>query len=550
MAAIDQAKAATGQPKVILIAHSMGGLVSRAYVESTGPLYQYRNDVAALFTFGSPHLGVPVDVITFLLNGVTLGSACKNYQPAVCDFSVLGMALFNQGHKKNDDVTYHAVSGDAPFFSRNAFGMMMDALIYGPDDGIVPSGNGTGLAGSLDRWTTDEVHGTVFGSRAYFIRDGGTSTSYTQCLKKVLVDGQSNCGSVSAAAAAPQAVPAALAQHTPLEYGTLLSGQTATRTLSLEGGPTLFASQWQTGTLAFSLVDPNGQTIDPAFAAANPGVVSYTVDASAATYYFPDATAGAWQLVLQAVSVPAGGAAYGTFAAFDSNVALAGDADKLWYTPGATATLTATLSGSPLSAAITATILRADGITDILPLSSVGGGQYQASYTVPAAPGYAEVRLVATGTTAGNLPFERGASLAFQISPNTFTLNNAYGDTPYPYPGLSLYQYLTVTVGIDAAVSGTAGLSADLVDGSGNFVAHGLTIQDVVTGTTTLALRFDGADIFASQRNGPYTLTNVLLTDETGVTLVTQQAEAVYTTAPYLYTDFATSRIYLPLILR
>jgi len=50
--------------------------------------------------------------------------------------------------------------------------------------------------------------------------------------------------------------------------------------------------------------------------------------------------------------------------------------------------------------------------------------------------------------------------------------------------------------------------------------------------------------------DGPYTLTNVLLTDESGATLVTQQALAVYTTAPYLYTDFAPNRIYLPLILR
>ena len=65
-----------------------------------------------------------------------------------------------------------------------------------------------------------------------------------------------------------------------------------------------------------------------------------------------------------------------------------------------------------------------------------------------------------------------------------------------------------------------------------------------------LPLRFNGTDIYASQRNGPYTLTNVLLTDESGATLVTQQAQAVYTTAPYLYTDFAPNRIYLPLILR
>ena len=81
-------------------------------------------------------------------------------------------------------------------------------------------------------------------------------------------------------------------------------------------------------------------------------------------------------------------------------------------------------------------------------------------------------------------------------------------------------------------------------------MAHALTIQDVVAGTLTLTLQFDSADIFASQRNGPYTLTNVLLTDESGATLVTQQAQDVYTTAPYLYTDFAPNRIYLPLILR
>jgi len=227
----------------------------------------------------------------------------------------------------------------------------------------------------------------------------------------------------------------------------------------------------------------------------------------------------------------------------ESPITLTVQTDRDWYIPGASLTITATLSGSPSSATVTATILQADGVTDTLPLSSIGGGQYQASYTVPAAPGYAEVRLVATGTTASSLSFERGTILAFQISPNTFTLTNNYGDS-LAAPDLN------VTVGINATVSGTVGLSADLVDGSGNFVAHALTIQDVAAGAATLTLRFDGASIFASQRNGPYTLTNVLLTDERGATMVTQQAQAVYTTAPYRYTDFATARIYLPLALR
>ena len=543
IAAIDIAKAANPGSKVILIAHSMGGLVARAYIENKN---LYRGDVAALFTFGSPHLGTPDDVIAFLLNGVSLGNACKNYQPAVCDFSVLGMMLFNMNHHQNNSVIYHAISGNAPLLTRSAIGMTMGVLIPGADDGIVPtdSGRATSL-GTFDRWTTDEVHGPGnnglfnFGPHTYFIRDGGNSTSYTECIYKVLVIGASNCGNVSTTAATQQSISMpTLAQHTSIEYGTLQSGQIATRNMSLEGGTTLFASQWQSGTLAFTLIDPNGQTINPAFATANPSVVTYSEDTTAATYYFPNPIAGTWKLVLQSVSVPAGGTTFSDFAAFDSNVAITGNLDKQWYTPGTTATITVALAGLPSSAAVTANILRSDNVTDALSLLSIGNGQYQASYIVPNVPGYAEVRLVATGTTASSLPFERGMSLVFQISPKTFSLKNIYTDTPLLYPGLSHYQYLNVTASINATISGKVGLSADLVDGNENFVAHGLTIQDVAAGTSILTLQFSGTDIFASQHNGPYTLTNILLTDESGTILVTQQAQSVYVTAPYLYTDF------------
>jgi hypothetical protein len=538
IAAIDEAKAATGKRKVILIAHSMGGLVARAYIE--GP--NYRNDVESLFTFGSPHHGVPADVIPFLLNGLTLGSTCADYQPAVCDFTVLGMWLFNNNHRKNNNVIYHLISGSAPFFSRNPLGMAMDALIRGSDDGIVPTGSGILLPGVNDSLETDEVHSHIFGQNTYFTRNSGSSKSYTECIKRVLVDGLPNCRTVSAAATLQQDISAILTQHTPLEYGRLLSGQTAIRNLSLEGGPTLFAAQWQDGKLAFMLIDPNGQTIDPAFANANPDVVTYTEDDDAATYLFHDATAGAWQMVLQAVNVP-DSAAFTTFASFDSNVTLAGSTDQQWYAPGAGAILMATLSGSPINAAVTATILRADGFIDTLPLSSVGDGQYQAVYSVPDAPGYAEVRLVATGTTADGLAFERGTSLAFQISPNTFTLADGYSD-------FRTDSGLNVTVDINATVNGAVGLSADLVDASGNFVAHALAIEDVNAGAATLTLQFDGATIFASQRNGPYILTNVLLTDERGASLVTQEAQEVYMTAPYQYVDFASSQLYLPMVTR
>ena len=50
---IDKALKETGQDKVILIAHSMGGLVAREYIQSSG----YENDVDSLIMLGTPNEG-------------------------------------------------------------------------------------------------------------------------------------------------------------------------------------------------------------------------------------------------------------------------------------------------------------------------------------------------------------------------------------------------------------------------------------------------------------------------------------------------------------
>jgi pimeloyl-ACP methyl ester carboxylesterase len=52
---IDRACSSSGHAKVDLVAHSMGGLVSRSYIQSD----RYRGDVEQLITLGTPHLGAP-----------------------------------------------------------------------------------------------------------------------------------------------------------------------------------------------------------------------------------------------------------------------------------------------------------------------------------------------------------------------------------------------------------------------------------------------------------------------------------------------------------
>lgn len=205
--------------------------------------------------------------------------------------------------------------------------------------------------------------------------------------------------------------------HTPFIYGALQAGQTATHPISLEGGLTLFGIQWDTGTVAVTLVDPNGQVIDPTYAENHPDSVTYNADQTVATYYLPNAVSGLWQLTLQGVTIPGKGSNYMAYASFDSNTVLTGKTDSDQYAPGATAIINATLSGSPASATITATIFDANGTSQTVSLYHMSENAYQATFLVPDVTGYAEIRLAATGTTASGTPFTRGTSLIFQISP-------------------------------------------------------------------------------------------------------------------------------------
>lgn len=61
---IDSAYKATGDYRVFLVAHSMGGLVSRAYLESAISANDpWRPNIKALITLGTPHLGAPLAVV-------------------------------------------------------------------------------------------------------------------------------------------------------------------------------------------------------------------------------------------------------------------------------------------------------------------------------------------------------------------------------------------------------------------------------------------------------------------------------------------------------
>lgn len=549
--AIERAKTFTRQEKVILIGHSMGGLVSRLYVEGD----QYREDVEKLFTFGSPHWGIPEELVLYLLGPKAI--AGRNYacifQEAICDFSFTGMFAFNIMYSiRNSNIHYYAISGDAPDEIRKTQAKITGLLLLGADDGTVHTWSGTELPGEVNRYIPPELHGSSLGSQSYFSWESGSNPkSYDECLKQVLISpNPGRCGTMTSLSANSRPLETQITMA-PIAYGTLLPMAEVTHTFVSEGGMTLFVTQWISGTLGMHLVDPNGSIMDPNYAQAHPDEVTYDAESGWAGYEIAQAQAGVWQVVLQATDIPANGSDYAIFSTSDTGLAFTAAIDRIWYTPGQTAAITATLDPPPLSGSITATIQFPGGVTDTVRLDETSRGNYTAAVEIPDAPGYADARLVAVGQAASGLAFERGRVLAFQISPDTIALTGAYSDQPVErWPGATVYDALEVTAEVSVTLPGDYALSADLVDASGQFVAHHFLAANLSAGLHTVVFRFGGSDIYAAQHNGPYTLTHLILSDQRGVALVVGEFNDVYETAPYAYTDFRLGDFFLPLLLK
>ncbi len=547
----------------ILVAHSMGGLVSRAYVENDR--LNTLDDVQALITLGTPHQGTPIHTWLPIVLGpiggfASLAQYCSA-QIAVCEFSVPGATLFNTLHTPSTNtIHYHFVGGAAPWAERNALGVATGiALLSGfQDDGIVTaaSSRGVSLAGDIDRQLTAENH-NVFGrteaSPSYF--NDEALLSALDCILVVLNNpSASTCQNLTSISSAGSDLDLAQADEPsgvswPIDYRTLAAGETFTRSVTIDAGPALFASQWTTGTVAVTLQDPGGALWGPSEAAAHPDVISYTQDLTSSTYSLANAAVGTWRMILTNPSQPAATTQTMSVIVAASAINLTGVVDQPWYVPGQSALVTATLTGAPATAVVTATLNTSDGASLAVPLTSVGIGQYMGSVIVPSVPGYAELDVWANGTSAQGAGFERTSSALFQVSSGKFLLADAYlAELELRSPGSYFAAAVRLGVGIHATGAGRLALAGDLVDAHGTVVAHALTTVEVVAGDQTVQLHFAADDIRRSGLNGPYTLTNVVLADESGATLLTDTGMAVYVTPAYSLDRFAQGEVYLPLV--
>jgi pimeloyl-ACP methyl ester carboxylesterase len=97
---IENIKEKIGRPKVDIVAHSMGGLIAREYIESD----YFAGDVDQLITVGTPQLGAPKDYIKW-----EAGAFFSDI------FETAGKYFFKQEAKENNyDSIFHYIRGKIP----------------------------------------------------------------------------------------------------------------------------------------------------------------------------------------------------------------------------------------------------------------------------------------------------------------------------------------------------------------------------------------------------------------------------------------------------
>lgn len=555
-AQIQQVKAQDANQQVTLVAHSMGGLVSRAYLESS----DYRQDVEQLITFGTPHVGVDLGLVLKLL--ASLDPAINEgtqllciINPGTCELSVDEMLLFDLIHQPTGALPYNFVAGNG---APDWWPLILTEL---SNDGIVGIRSGVGhtdvfdvpiVRGSrISRWRTGDVHfqgfESLFGTQSYF--DGAASIA---CLNQFV-------GGTTVDPCVPYAQPNTAPpvrlperQYTPTISGELAAGETVSFPIRLDGTAAQIVLNWNRGEIDLRLTTPDGASVTPANAAQQLAGGGFARQAGSewfptAVYHAQNPAAGEWQATLTATNVVTK-TDYALLGSAISPFTLSVEQPRS-VAPGQPFTLTARLdnAAAPVAGAtVRARLNSTSGTTDVN-LPQTGPGVYAANITAPPVAGLYHLSVEADGPAA--FPYSRQSDRLLAVRSNDVQLGGTPTVLPVDNNGNGRIDTLRVRVPLvsNRAASYVAG--AVLRAGDGTEIARTRLKTNWSTGPQTLELPFDGRSIHAAQLNGPYVVDVQVVAVDTMQRTVDEQS--LLQTAAYSFAQFEqTKQQFMPLMRR
>ena len=137
---------------------------------------------------------------------------------------------------------------------------------------------------------------------------------------------------------------------------------------------------------------------------------------------------------------------------------------------------------------------------------------------------------------AANAAHTTGAYLHTAFDPYDITVTGPFGSAGRDTGSDGKYDYLDVTVGLDAQAAGAYTVSAQLLGAAGGYEGSAETAAVLAAGSRSVTLAFDGREIRQRRGDGPYQLADVTVLDAAGERVAF--ALAPYTTTAFLASDF------------
>jgi pimeloyl-ACP methyl ester carboxylesterase len=382
-------KRATGSQTVDLVAHSMGGLISRYYIDRL----MGNRDVAQLIMLGSPHGGT---------NCASLPASLGFYLPATLELRPAYLAeVFNRQITRRHGVPFHLLAGNPIVES------FKSPCTATPSDLVV----GRPSVAAVDAPISEAplLHTDMTGSERVF-KDFVAPRLQRQAGEFPAEPDQPPPSSTSA----PE-------QFTKVFTGHVDAGGSREVVVNLDKlSAASFALYDTTRSLAVTVHGASGAVINLT-PNAN-GLVEVKDPAALFTlgYGFNNPAPGAWKITLRATEqTPGRGADYALAAKVVGGATLRTRADRMVTMPEQPITISSSLelAGSPLTGAtIQALIRRPDGGSE--EVNFTDGGDEKRAVWVPKESGIYAVDVVARGRAPDGLQIERADFLSFEVQPD------------------------------------------------------------------------------------------------------------------------------------
>ena len=384
----DAVRSMTGAEKIDVVAHSMGGLIARRYIDK----FAADGSVARLLTLGTPMAGTACAILPASL-GLMLPATIEIQPSYVSD-------IFNRQVTQRRGSIFHLLAGTPRITA------LQSPCAGVPSDLVVSADSVRGIDADVREMPT--LHTDMTSSREVF------DEFVAPQLRTLHGEWRTKSASTDVRAAAKQ-------QFTRVHTGHLDPGNTAEIVIDIEPGITVatFALYDTSRTLDVVVTGASGKTIT--LDVKKHGLVRVE-DPSTLVYLgygFENPKPGKWRVKLMTTEkTPATGADYAITAQFHGGAQLDTESDASVIQQGERIAVRARLSrdGTPLEMRTARAVLR-DAENHITSQNMPIDGQSAAVFFVPTKSGVHAVDIEVTGVDPSGVVVERAAFLAFEVEP-------------------------------------------------------------------------------------------------------------------------------------